>query len=292
MQIVPSASGAYEYTLAPLNSALNGTISNEEAARLNRLHGSPESYSESCRTCSKKGFFKTRLHTGEIVTCECNCREQYMLSRVLLSAGIEDAYQRFSWNHVQTVPVDVLMQVADYIRHMDELANIGMGLVLWSERTGTGKSLLSCLVLKEALSRGIKGYFTSFIDMANHYTASWSDAAHKEWFIRRIKNTGMLVVDDVGKENPNRATVIDELFDLVIRARVASNRASILSSNLNPQHVGAADKDFSRYQAGLLDLLSESSTVIEVTGEGYRKKMGERRIADAREGIRYPVVIR
>jgi len=292
MEIVPSASGTENYTLAPLSDALKRTLSDSESQRLNKIHGPIEPPTKNCKTCLLKGTFRTRLHDERIVTCECNCREQWMLSRQLLAAGIGDTYQRYSWHNVRGVGGGVMKEVLGYIDRLTAFISSGIGLLMWSEQTGTGKSLLAHLVLKEALAQGHKGYFTSFTEMVDHHTASWSDADHRAWFANRIQNTGVLVIDDLGKENPGRAGVVDELLDRVIRARVSHGRPTIITSNLNPANTSSVGKDFSRYQAGLLDLLSERSLVIELTGLGYRKTMAESLVTDVREGIRYPVVVR
>lgn len=294
MQIVPSASGTpYEYTLAPLPDHLIGGLSNEESARLVKIHGAvPEPFTKTCHTCRREGFFKTRLADGTVVTCECRCRDQWLLGRHLLRAGIGDTYQRYSWQHVRGVPPEVAAQVADYVARFDDYYDNGVGLVLWSERTGTGKSLLTYLAIKEALAREYQVYFTSFTEMIDHHTASWSDKEHRAWFARHIQNIPVLGIDDIGKENPGRANVVDELLDRVIRSRIAHGRVTFLNSNLNPVHTGEPGKDFSRYQAGLLDLLAERSLVIEVTGPGYRSRKAQELVTDVREGIRYPVVIR
>lgn len=294
MQIVPSASGT-GYELAPLNPALNRTLSDDEAKRLRTANGERWVPSKNCLTCEKKGEFKTRLADDSIVTCKCSCIEQWMLYKILLSSGIGDTYQRYSWNHVKTVPEEVLLTVQTYLDNLDNLQRNGIGMILWSERTGTGKTLLATLLLKEILSRGHDCYFTSFRDMIDQYTAAWSSAESRAWFTRRIQNAGHLVIDDVGKENPNRVNVVDELLDGTIRHRVAHSRSTTLTANLNPDPTGETrdvGKDFSRYQSGFLDLLSERSLKLEVTGQGFRSQHHDRLLLDSLEGITYPVVIR
>lgn len=294
MQIVPSASGT-GYELAPLSPALNRTLSDEEANRLRSAYGERWVPSKNCLTCDKKGEFRTRLADDTVVTCKCNCIEQWMLYKLLLSSGIGDTYQRYSWNHVRTVPAHVRTSVQTYLDNLASLQRNGVGMILWSERTGTGKTLLATLLLKEVMAQGYDVYFTSFRDMIDQYTAAWSSSESRAWFTRRIQNAGHLVIDDIGKENRNRINVVDELFDGTIRHRVAHSRSTTLTSNLNPDPTGEArdvDKDFSRYQSGVLDLLSERSLKVEVTGDGFRGKYLDRILADSLEDITYPVVIR
>lgn len=292
MQIVPSASGTENYTLAPLSDALYDFLNDVESKRLDKIYGPVKPYDEACKTCLKKGEFQTRLRDGSIVTVECNCREQWVLGRQLLAAGIGDTYQRYSWHNVRGVPDAIIAEVLSYLENLEAFISSGVGLLMWSEETGTGKSLLANLVLKEALAQGHTGYFTSFTEMIDHHTASWSDSDHKAWFANRIQNVGVLVIDEIGKENPGRANIVDELLDRVIRARVAHGRPTFIPTNLNPANTSNIGKDFSRYQAGLLDLLSERNLIIEMTGPGYRRQMASSLVNDVKQGIRYPVVVR
>lgn len=309
MQIVPSASGsAHPYTLAPIADALFGTLNPEDGERLDRMHNlSPEDPSKSCRTCQSKGYFTTRL-THEIATVECNCLEQWMLRRRFLHAGIGDAYQRYGWQHASGVNVEVLQTIRVYVENLQEFADTGMGLILWSPRTGTGKTLLASLVLKEAMAQGYSGHFTSFTEMMSLHTSSWTNKGDRDWFTKRITNIGFLVIDELGKENMNgnALDVVDSLIDQVTRTRIGHGRPTIIGSNLKPTrsqesplerdqkqiNLAKTSKDFSRYQQGLIDLLGEASIVVEVKGENYRPIRHEQRLQDAMQGIRYPIVVR
>lgn len=313
MEIVPSVSGsAHPYTLARLPDTLFGTLNHDAGERLDRMHNlDPEDPAKTCRTCRKQGYFTTRLN-DEIVTVECNCLEQWMLRRRFLYAGIGDAYQRYGWQHASGVDAEVLRTAQIYVEGLKEFADTGMGLILWSPRTGTGKTLLATLVLKEAMAQGYSGHFTSFTEMVNMHTSSWSSKEDRDWFTKRITNIGYLVIDEMGMENPNGTSldVVDSLLDHVIRTRIANGRPTVMTSNLKPTKSKDAfidrelkeinkvkrgaelGSDFSRYQQGLIDLLGEASIVVEVAGANYRPIRHEQRLQDAMQGLRYPVVVR
>lgn len=293
MQIVPSASGTENYTLAPLPNALFKLPSSEEFVRLALIDPDlARGPKESCKTCLKKGTFRTRIHDGSVITCECNCREQWILAQNLLSAGIGDAYQRFSWHNVRGVSETVTEVIKSYLANLEAFVSAGVGMILWSEQTGTGKTLLAHLVLKEALAQGHTGYFTNFTSMINAHTSTWNNEDRRAWFADKITNVKVLVIDEMGKENAARSGVVDELLDQVIRIRVAHSRPTFIACNLNPAHTENIGKDFSRYQAGLLDLLRERSLIVGLTGMDYRRTMQTSLVEDITESIRYPVVVR
>jgi DNA replication protein DnaC len=296
MQIVPSASGTYE--LAPLTKAFGLSLTDEVSHTIGRMHKNslPGSSYKDCLTCRGEKEFKARYKGREIVTVTCNCREQWMLSRHLSAAGIGMAYQRYSWNDVVGVSPTVIDSIQVYLENMSDFVDQGVGYILWSPRTGTGKTLLASLILKEALAQGYSGYFTSFSEMLDLYTAGWSDGETRRWFSHRIQNVDFLVVDEIGKENGNRQNVVDELLDRVIRSRVANNRPIVIPTNLSPSRTEdegrTMGKNFMRYQQGLLDLLGEASIKLEVEGENFRGVMLNQRLHDASLGLRSPVVVR
>lgn len=295
MQMIPSDGGPFDYRLSPLLESLFRRLTNEESARVNKISPNENirNYRTECRTCSGVGSFTTRIESGLLVSCECSCRDQWMLGRVLLESGIGDAYQRYSWRHTTGVPLHVLQEIQAYMDNFDAYASVGMGLLLWSASGGTGKSLLSSLIVKSAMAKGHSAYFTTFADMINHHTASWSDADHRKWFVERIRFTKFLGIDDIGKENQNRSSVVDELLDMVIRTRIAHGLPTMITTNLNPVQDANIGSDFSRYQAGLLSLLAERTIVIDMTGGlDYRQTRKSELMRDALEGVRYPVVIK
>ena len=73
-----------------------------------------------------------------------------------------------------------------------------------------------------------------------------------------------LVIDDVGKENTNRTSVIDSMFDHLIRRRVAGDRATIITTNATPEKMRAG------YGGSVMSLLAEGCESIEVTGADFR----------------------
>lgn len=295
MEMIPSESGPWDYTLAPLPPTLMRRLTNEESRRVNKINPTDQITDPltQCRTCLGKGEFPTRLLDDSVVLCKCSCMEQWMLSRILLESGIGDAYQRYGFNHLRGVSPQVMVQVVDYFNHLSGYLDAGIGMFLWSHSGGTGKSLILNLIIKQIVALGEQGYFATMTDFMEHHTASWSDEDHRKWFNGRVRFAKGLGLDDIGKENPNRVKVVDEALDAVVRGRINHALALFISSNLNPEHLGDLGKDFSRYQAGLLSLLNERTIVIEmVGGTDYRRTRRDELMRDAREGIRYPVVIR
>lgn len=239
---------------------------------------------KSCPTCAKKGTFRTRYGTT-IYNFRCDCVAQWKLNRFLLNANIGAAYQRLVWEDAQALTEKSLDQALSYTGPLwESYAANGCGLILWSESTGTGKTMLATLLLKMLLSQGADGYFCQFNELLDSYTAGWRDTEQRDWFTRRVQNAGVLVIDDIGKENQNRGNTVDSLLDQVVRHRVANAKPTIITTNLRP------DEMSERYYQGLLSLLAESALTVHIRtsfGEGdtqdYRSTVNALRLADVQD---------
>lgn len=253
-----------------------------EAARLRKQD--PSGWHDphrTCKTCRKKGTFLGP--DGE--QWECNCIEQWALHRFLLNAGVGTSYQRVSWDDVtDQVPQAVQQAVLEYALEAERYVSAGIGLILHGD-SGTGKTLLLTLLLKRLLELGYDGYFTQFNDLLDSYTAGWRDAEESEWFTKRVRNAGILVVDDIGKESKGRENVTSPLFDMVIRHRVANDKPTLITTNYSMDELRAG------YGGAVMSLLAESCLDYRVTGTDYRETARQRTLEDLRQGIVRPLVL-
>src|SRR5690242_188388 len=200
MEVVPSASGAYPYTLEPLNEALDTNPPPMDAESIDKLTGLPPHGKDDCLTCHGAGHFKTRLLDGSVVPCECNCREQWILLRRMQAANIDNEYARLSWKQATGVPDEVAMRIREYQIDMDVYMAAGLGFTLYGDRRGTGKTLLTTLLLKEAMAAGKSVFFVRFLKLLDLYSKTWRDDSQEAWFARRIERADMVGIDDIGKE--------------------------------------------------------------------------------------------
>jgi DNA replication protein DnaC len=235
---------------------------------------------EDCLTCGGAKVFKA---PGGVET-ECDCVAQWILYHWMLNAGINNEYQRLSWDDMEAVDGTALMTVLEYADNLEYNLRIGRGLILWAASPGTGKTLLASALLKKILANGYDGYFTQFNEMLDIFTAGWRDEAERAWFIRRVRNTPILVVDDIGKEHKGRMEVAESMFDMVMRHRVASGLPTIITTNLTPDDIKAG------YGMFVMSLLSEQCEQVEVPGTDYRDKKAESNRVAARDGIVRPFV--
>lgn len=257
-------------------------LTDPEIERLRAQYPDLPASPRTCVTCRGTGTFRWYFE-GEPGDWKCPCEEQFLLHRFLLHAGVELHYQRLFWGDADGIAEDVLAVVEDYIQHFDDYLANGLGLLLWGSM-GTGKSMLSALLLKRVLQRGGDGFFATFHGLLDLFTEGWQRSEHKTWFDKRIRNAGLLVIDDIGREHAGRSAVAETALDHVLRTRVAADRPTLITTNRHPDELGTL------YSGNALSLLSESAIVHEFRGADYRPRHRQRKIDEAKAGLRRPVV--
>lgn len=259
------------------------TLSNEDSERLRKKYPDLQMSLQDCKTC--RGTKKYRAQDGDdIKEFSCDCVGQFKLHRALLNAGIELNYQRLSWSDCHAVEEDALNAVLDYAQNANAYANAGIGLLLHGEK-GTGKTLLITLLLKMLLRNGFDVHFVTFQELIDMYTQTWRDVAEKAWFDRRLKNAGILGIDDVGREHKGRMEIVESMFDHIIRARVSSARPTLVTTNKSPDEFRAL------YQSNVMSLLDEAAIRVPFSGDDYRPALSARKVEEARRGISRPIVL-
>lgn len=251
--------------LPPLPAAIT-ILNDEDSARLRKAHTTiPASPESGCVTCNKKGTFRWwNEDRTEVVDYECSCYDQWLLHRFFLSRGVDLNYQRLSWLDATSVDPPLLDVAADWIGRIEQNFRYGRGLLLHGE-PGTGKTLMSALILKRAIALGYDAHFATFTELKNTFASGWYSIDDKRWFQRRMQNTGLLVIDDPGKEmKGGRIDLPEALLDEVLRSRVAGNRPTILATNYTLTEFAE------RYGRYVMSLLHESCTTQEFRGADFR----------------------
>lgn len=191
----------------------------------------------------------------------CNCEEQINLERHYLLANIPPEYWRLT-------PEDFIgdSQALHQARHFisnweDNLAN-GIGIEFFSEKMGTGKTMLACLIAKEIVKAGQSVYFIRFDETVRAYEMPYEQ---RDAFDRRLRRSPILVLDEIALPytDAQRAFFAAELESLV-RHRTSGNGVTILTTNIDPKKM---DEQYPR----VFSLLRRSTIEVEVGGEDVRR---------------------
>lgn len=250
-------------------------LDQEEADRLYQLYpnlgGDPKLY---CPTCSKKGSYTWK---GE--EHECDCVMQLQLHKHYLAAGIGVTYQRLGWDDLADKATERFAQ--NYLKSNAVDRGVGM---LFTGGIGTGKTLVCNLVMKEFVKQGYHCYATTFASMIEFYTSGWRDQNEKKYFAKKIVNSDVLLLDDLGRELRRSNKLSESTFDDVLRTRVQGGRATLLTTNMSSDELGNG------YGSGALSLIQEVSLQREFAGSDYRKQARSRVVNEVLNGEVRPIV--
>jgi len=251
-------------------------LDDDEAERLYAAHPelghSPVDY---CPTCHKTGsyHFKGEDHP-------CDCERQLQLHKHYLAAGIGMPYQRLNWTDLESE--EVAKAVEEYVENTEFLKR-GVGLFL-TGGLGTGKTLAATLCLKKFIRDGFTCFATTFSEMVELYTAGWHSDEERTYFHRKVVESQVLLLDDVGRELKRKNRLSETTFDSVLRTRVQHGRSTIITTNLSMNELERG------YGGAVMSLLSERSIGIEAQGSDYRKRAKERERTEILCGERRPII--
>jgi DNA replication protein DnaC len=207
---------------------------------------------------------------GRDLTCTCYARYRFELAKV--ESEIPAKYRFMKLDDIDFPESKKMVgQVEKYIQNLEHYYKKGTGLFLWGG-TGTAKTAISCIILKEALKLNFTAYFTDLAKCIDMLCESWNDDEAKQDFIQRILKVDFLVIDDVGREYKPKSNFFEANFDNIFRERSNSLLVTIITSNKSPTEMG------SEFGPRLYSIFYEHLIPIEFTSSDYRKKVLSKRI--------------
>lgn len=244
---------------------------------------------EDCQTCGGTGYYRwySATEIWEVVEWECNCVDQWIMFRYFLSNGIWPRYQRLGWRDAHSVDPDALKAVFEYATKSDDHAARGTGLYLHGP-SGTGKTMIGTLILKMMMAKGHSGYWTTFVDLLSGKREGFEDPDARDAFVRNVRNSDFLLIDDPGKEHASGERQINwqtSIVDEVIRHRSGMQLPTIITSN------HSTDEFNQRYGSAVASLLSEVQIPVPFYGRDFRKESERLEAEIMAKGLSRPVVI-
>lgn len=270
------------YKLDPIPPTIR-TLTDDERAQLTKAYTALPKTLEECPTCRGRKTYRS-LQEGNEVVVECACRDQFVMHRYFLHIGVDFQYQRLSWEDATEVEVGAQELALRYADRIDAYLNAGIGL-LFHGSMGTGKTLLLTLLIRRLSVAGHDVFMTTFQTLIDCYTGGWRDDERSAWFIRRIRNVGVLAIDDLGRENKARIDVVEAMLDELLRSRVAGARPTLITTNKTVEELSQL------YKGNVMSLLTESVLMHRFVGSDYRGKAKDIRKEEADRGLIRPIVI-
>ncbi|MFD0868106.1 MULTISPECIES: primosomal protein DnaI [Paenibacillus] len=169
-------------------------------------------------------------------------------------------------------------QIMDYILKTKEQGLQRQGLYL-AGPFGTGKTFLMCYMLYELAKVGLTGAIVYMPDFSEDLKSMFQDPQKLKETIDLLKETDLLVLDDIGAENMN-PWLRDHVLGTILNYRM-NRKPTFFTSNYElddlEKHFSFTSKDGEEEFKGqrIMDRIRHFVEVVHVTGYNKRSKAGE-----------------
>ena len=162
---------------------------------------------------------------------------------------------------------EVKVFVKDYIDHLDQNIEENNG-IFFCGSNGVGKSMLSCIILKEAYRRRYSCRRITFSQYISYYTEAWSvkDKQEKDVlegdFYEKYKGVEFLVLEEIGKEIDSK--IAQPILEDLLRYREEHGLVTIICSNIPMKVIEE------KYGASIASLCKGHMTPVTIVGKDMR----------------------
>jgi len=182
--------------------------------------------------------------------------------------------RRFWDVRFEKVPSDVRKDIDNYLRRLDDHLDRGDGLLFWGAN-GVGKTSVAVLIALEVRRRGASVLFITAAALRQAFLER--EPFNEDQFVsERARAVDFLVLDDLGKEHSASTGFSEGLFENLIRERSASQRATVITTNLPmiPKDLGNGRMSralMSVYVPSMLEVMKENLYPIRFEGKNLRE---------------------
>lgn len=198
---------------------------------------------------------------------------KYMSPNSLNLIGIPAKFHNTSIEDFKTYSNSGLEEVKDYVARYLSLMRKYTPLsqlkgICFFGSNGVGKTMLACIILKEAYKLRYTARRVTFVDYMSQYTLAWSarnldeKEAAEDNLYTNYKAVEFLVLEEVGKEVDSKASA--PILEDLLRYREDNGLITIICTNLSPKDLN------SKYGASIESLLRGNTVPIQITGKDKR----------------------
>lgn len=205
-------------------------------------------------------------------------QSQEAVRRRIRTFHIDESILRREHSFEDIVSVDyqrakAVETITDYIEKTTEEGLQTKGLYLQGN-FGTGKTFLMCYMLHQLARKGFTSAIVYMPDFAEDLKGMFNEPHTLKNTIEMIKNTDLLVFDDIGAENLN-PWLRDHVIGAILNSRM-NRKPTFFTSNYNldslEQHFSFTNKDGDEEYKGrrIMDRIRHYVQVVEVNGHNKR----------------------
>ncbi|WP_312448236.1 ATP-binding protein [Lacrimispora sp.] len=198
---------------------------------------------DTCPKCKGTGWVFYTGDDGLEYGKQCDCWGKMVTSRRLKFAELPEAFkdvklENFNLSIYREIDSRNLIAVAAktvkyYLDNFDEMKSQGMGLYLYSETKGSGKTRMA-VGIANALLKGHQVKFAGSTTIIKEIKRTWNkkpseDGETESQLLDSLAAVEILIIDDFGTETP--AGWINDKFYQIINDRYVGRKVTIFTSN-------------------------------------------------------------
>ncbi len=200
------------------------------------------------------------MDTGFVSGNRCHCLKQKIIDVMYRQADIypklkEENFDTFSFEYF---PEDVLPEMKKIhsiaLDFVDSFANTYVNMLLYGN-VGSGKTFITNCIAERLINRGYSVIYLTALrlfELLNGHIFRRNGSPYDEDAYNSLFDCSLLIIDDLGTEVMNSATVTaSELFQ-ILNERDNARKSTIISSNLSLQQLkdNYSERSFSRILGG------------------------------------------
>lgn len=243
-----------------------------------------------CPICNGTGWESYIGDNGYEYVRECSCglNKREIMAKKLNFANIPDAFKEMRLanfskdvyrNPESTKIIDVDCRAVNWwITQLEKMKTEGMGLYLYSNCKGSGKTRMATSIANELIyEHGMNVKFATSIQIINEIKASWNneEGMTEHQLLDDLSKAEVLVIDDFGIETV-KDWIAEKIYQ-IINSRYINKLITIFTSNLSVDELTYDDRITNR--------IREKCYMLAFPNESIRNYIGERNMAELKAAI-------
>lgn len=198
----------------------------------------------------------------KIIEEEDNEKAVFRSARLLTDSYIPMGRHSNNFENFEASTDTIINAKRDALEFINDIDGVKSGrnlIIAGYGSVGTGKTHLAIAVANKAIKEQIPTVFINSTTMMSQM--------RKDFDVSPYINTGLLIIDDLGKEN--KTSWVSEQLYLILDSRHNSNKPTIITTENTIEYLEA---QFGSNGKALMSRLCANFTLIKCTGDDYRLK--------------------